>query len=581
MAGDVVVVAPRESTERESTETKPAPPSGPSPRAGALAFLLWGGTGYLIATFGVLLHALGRTEGRLVYVIDDPAIHLSVARNLAEHGTWGVVPGHFESASSSPLWTVLLAGWLRLMPGPDSAAPLALNVLASLGVIAVFGWAQHALRPALRRPLDVVATVVLVTVVLFLPGLTFTGMEHTLHILLLVATVVLFHRRSAGRPAPGPGWLPYVLLAAATLTRFETGFVAVGIALAMLVTEPGGRLWPPTAARWRRPLAVVAVPVAAFAAFAVANRLMGQGLLPNSVLAKGPKTDAGPALLETAFNRFGTDPLVAVLTGVAVVAVVAFGRRNPAWSFPAVVVAVAVPLHMLFAQVGWYERYQAYLIALGVYLVLCLLAELPVAGPAAAPRWAAPALACLLVLFAGNKPAGVVRAGDAMTDTYEQRYQAALFLQRYYDGEPVATGELGYISLFHRGPITDVFGLGDHEVLQEWERVNDERPGPEFWEALVQRRGVDVVVVYPLTLYRVVPDSWIQVGTIGVDRFVSTAPGPRLTVLATRPEAVDRLHDSLEDFRAALPPGARITLNPLAELKAAALIEEAAETDAP
>jgi hypothetical protein len=236
---------------------------------------------------------------------------------------------------------------------------------------------------------------------------------------------------------------------------------------------------------------------------------------------------------------------------------------------------------MLFAQVGWYERYQAYLIALGLYLVLCLLAELPAAGPAAAPRWAAPALACLLALFAGNKPAGVVRAGDAMTDTYEQRYQAAQFLQRYYDGEPVATGELGYISLFHRGPITDVFGLGDHEVLQEWERVNDERPGPEFWEALVQRRGVDVVVVYPLTLYRVVPDSWIQVGTIGVDRFVSTAPGPRLTVLATRPEAVDRLHDSLEDFRDDLPPGARITLNPLAELKAAALIEEAAETDAP
>jgi hypothetical protein len=585
MAGDVVVVAPRESAESrspgsESTETAPVPPSEQPPASGARAFLLWGGAGYLVATFGVLLQALGRTEGRLVYVIDDPAIHLSVARNLAEHGTWGVVPGHFESASSSPVWTVLLAGWLRLVPGPDSAAPLALNVLASLGVIAVFGWAQHALRPALRRPLDVVATVVLVTVVLFLPGLTFTGMEHTLHILLLVATVALFHRRAGGRPVPGPGWLPYALLAAATLTRFETGFVAVGIALAMLVTEPGPRLWPPTLARWRRPLAVVAVPAVAFAGFAVVNRLMGQGLLPNSVLAKGPKTSAGPALLETAFNRFGSDQLVALLTGVAVVAVVAFGRRNPAWSFPAVVVAVAVPLHMLFAQVGWYERYQAYLVALGVYLVLCLLAELPVTGPAAVPRWAAPVLACLLVLFAGNKPAGVVRAGDAMTDTYEQRYQAALFLQRYYDGEPVATGELGYISLFHRGPITDVFGLGDHEVLQEWQRVDD-RPGPDFWEALVEQRGADVVVVYPLTLYRNVPDSWISVGTIGVDRFVTTAPGPSLTVYATRPEAVDRLHDNLEDFRDDLPSGSRITLNPLAEMKASSLIEEAAGSDAP
>jgi hypothetical protein len=581
MAGDVVV-APRTAMGSEPTgsgSTETAPPTE-ARRSGARAFLLWGGAGYLLATFGVLLQARGRTDGRLVYVIDDPAIHLSVARNLAEHGTWGVVPGHFESASSSPLWTVLLAGWLRLVPGPDSVAPLALNVLASLGVIALFGWAQHALRPALRRPLDVVATVLLVTVVLFLPGLTFTGMEHTLHILLVVAAVALFHRRAAGRPAPGPGWLPYALLAAATLTRFETAFVAAGIALAMLVTEPGGPLWPPSASRWRRPLAVVAVPAATFAAFAAVNRLMGQGLLPNSVLAKGPKSSTGPALLETAFNRFGSDPLVAVLTGVAVVAVVAFGRRNPGWSFPAVVVAVAVPLHMLFAQVGWYERYQAYLIALGVYLVLCLLAELPATGPAAAPRWAAPALACLLVLFAGNKPAAVVRGSDAMTDTYEQRYQAALFLERYFDGEPVATGELGYVSLFHDGPLTDVFGLGDHEVLQEWQRV-DGRPGPGFWEALVERRGVEVVVVYPLTLYRNVPDTWIPVGTIGVDRFITTAPGPTLTVYATRPEAVERLHDSLEEFRDELPPGSRITLNPLAEMKAASLMEEAARSGRP
>lgn len=287
MAGDVLLVAPREATE-------PAPPSEPPPTPATWAFLAWGGAGYLLATFGVLLRALERTDGRLVYVIDDPAIHLSVARNLAEHGTWGVVPGHFESASSSPVWTVLLAGCLRVMPGLDSVAPLVLNVVASLGVIALFGWSQRALRPALRRPVDVVATVVLVTLVLFLPGLTFTGMEHTLHILLLVAAVVLFHRRSTGRPAPGPGWLPYALLAAATLARFETGFVAVGIALAMLVTEPGGGVWPSTFDRWRRPLTVVAAPALTFGVFALANVLMGQGVLPNSVLAKAPKTAAGP-----------------------------------------------------------------------------------------------------------------------------------------------------------------------------------------------------------------------------------------------------------------------------------------------
>ena len=209
------------------------------------AFFVWGSAAYLVATLVVLAIGLRRTDGRLVYVLDDPAIHLSVARALAEHGTWGVVPGQFESASSSPTWTVLLAGWLRVVPGPDSIAPLVLNVAASLAVVAVLASVQRVLRPGIGRPLDVLATVALVIVVLFLPGLTFVGMEHPLHIALVLATVASFHRRQVGWSVPGRPWLPYVLLVAATLTRFETAFLAVGIATALLVTGSGPGLWPP------------------------------------------------------------------------------------------------------------------------------------------------------------------------------------------------------------------------------------------------------------------------------------------------------------------------------------------------
>ena len=86
MAGDVLEVA---APERTLTDLGPPGP-GPGPRGSVAAFFLWGSAAYLIATFGVLARALGRTDGRMVYVIDDAAIHLSVARNLADHGTWGV-----------------------------------------------------------------------------------------------------------------------------------------------------------------------------------------------------------------------------------------------------------------------------------------------------------------------------------------------------------------------------------------------------------------------------------------------------------------------------------------------------------
>src|SRR4051812_21679740 len=68
-------------------------------------FFRWGAGIYLVSLAGLVAACLRRTGGHLVYSLDDPAIHLTVATNLVDHGTWGVVPGHFESASSSPLWT--------------------------------------------------------------------------------------------------------------------------------------------------------------------------------------------------------------------------------------------------------------------------------------------------------------------------------------------------------------------------------------------------------------------------------------------------------------------------------------------
>src|SRR5437773_11285307 len=68
-------------------------------------FLIWGVSGTLTTFVVVLAVSLVRTHGHLAYAIDDGGIHLSIARNLGLHGTWGVVPHQFQSASSSPLWT--------------------------------------------------------------------------------------------------------------------------------------------------------------------------------------------------------------------------------------------------------------------------------------------------------------------------------------------------------------------------------------------------------------------------------------------------------------------------------------------
>ena len=80
--------------------------------------VVFGGAVTLLAVVAALLRrAVVREIGStFAYGLDDPYIHLALAENLLHHGTWGLVPGVYESASSSPLWTLMLTGAVAALP---------------------------------------------------------------------------------------------------------------------------------------------------------------------------------------------------------------------------------------------------------------------------------------------------------------------------------------------------------------------------------------------------------------------------------------------------------------------------------
>ena len=70
------------------------------------------------------------TGGVLVYALDDAYIHLAMARNFAEHGSWGINPDGFANTTSSLLWTLLLSLGPRM--GLEVCTPLVVGVLSGV-----------------------------------------------------------------------------------------------------------------------------------------------------------------------------------------------------------------------------------------------------------------------------------------------------------------------------------------------------------------------------------------------------------------------------------------------------------------
>lgn len=549
------------------------------PTVESQAFLRWGLGAYGVTTAVLLVNAVRTSDGTMIYALDDPAIHLSVAQNLVDHGTWGVTPGHFQSASSSPLWTLLVAAFVGVAPFAADWAALVLNVAASVAVIALFARLQSTFRPSLRRPLDVAAVVALVVVVLFLPAATFVGMEHVLHLALVLAAFhLLFQERDRTRSRIRR-LAPFLLVALATLTRLETAFLAAGLGAAMLVTPPRAtdvsrRLL--LRARLPHVLTLAVASGGPLLAYGIVNQLMGQGWLPNSVMAKSASLNGQSPVPppREILGRVTQDPVVAVLVSLCLGLVAVGWHTRRSWVLPAFAVVVTTLLHATFAKIGWYERYQIYLIGLAVYVFIRAAPELLANRVERSERTrVAPLLVLILLMFTATKAGLTVAIPRAVNDTYSQRYQAARFLDTYYDGDPIATGELGYISLEHRGPITDLFGLGDYEVLQARIHTPPE-DRKEYWRQLTKRRGFRVAAVYPQTLFFDTPDEWVLVGTWEIQHRTVTAYDRRLQFYATVPEEAAPLAAHLEAFEDELPPSIRPSMNEMAQFRAAVLIDE-------
>jgi hypothetical protein len=417
-----------------------------------------------------------RNHGVFVYIIDDPYIHLAMAKNLLAHGVWGVTPYEFSSASSSPLWVLVMT--LGLLAARSSMFavvwPLIVNLGCALGVIVVADrWLES--EGASRRARWLLSIVL----VIFTPIITlvFIGMEHTLHLLVWMA----FLRTSAQLLDPEDNLpvkrrLAQVLLLASAMVmvRIEGVFAVAALATLLLIR-----------ARYREmfALGLSLLPLAGFSLWSIAH---GGSVLPNSVLMKGKVPPIQPGamftfLTSSIYYEFVTAiDLMAVLLVVAIGTMMAKpGARESRTKIAAQLWIVTCVLHLQFAHTGWYFRYEAYLIATGFVLSL-LLWERTVG--AALGAWKAKlgtrserrdrALVAALAIFAVGQPflrKGFTishKIGPLSSDVFRGNWQVGRFLRSNYTGRRVALNDIGattYQADFH---LVDLWGLGTLDVTR-------------------------------------------------------------------------------------------------------------------
>jgi hypothetical protein len=529
--------------------------------------------GVFVGTIAIALTAeLRQTEGHLVYALDDAYIHMAMAKNLAQHGIYGVTEYEFSSSSSSPLWTLSLA-FATSVFGVHEVLPFLWNLLLALAILVVL----HALlRRAAVGPVTIAVALLAIIYATPMSAMVFSGMEHLFHILLTIIFLWIFARIITTERNSSPSAeciLFFALAVALVLVRYESYALLVITDIFFLLRR-----------RWKMAAGLCLAGILPLVAYQVISVAHGWSWLPNSVLIRtgmsnaGAETGSGPSVaLSSGISRVygmlsnfisNLDAglhLVALIVVSGTLLLISMNRTSSFWTLRKVMVTVfilAALAHLMFGHIGQFFRYEAYLIATGLFASTCIIPEVtPISMPELTGGWKRTMLMWVIgISFALALIPLTIRSKDSLALTpvasrniFEQQYQMGMFLQRYYPRESVAVNDIGTVSFLTHVHLMDLVGLASIDVLQ-LKRSGEYDTG--HIQALCQKHGVRVAIVYDSWLQRIAtrgrPLPWTKVGEWRIFGNVVCSDDV-VSFYAVQPSEKERLVLNLRSFSSVLP----------------------------
>ncbi len=451
--------------------------------------------GYLAVVLALFFTIRHRNDGVFTYSLDDPYIHLALAENLA-HGHYGINPGEASSPSSSIVWPFLL------VPFAGTAwhmyVPLAWNVLFCGMAAWLIGWIVDGWESLSGAWLVRFAFAFALMLVANLAGLTLTGMEHGLQVLLAICCAAGMAEALAGRP------MPVWCLAAAVLgplVRYENFAVVAALAVALYGLG-----------RARAGFTVAGLSLIGPVLFSAFLLTRGLPALPSSVLVKAKVYGAHGGALLRAITTVSQSVYWGVqepawygqLALAAALLVLLVREKQRVRRFVLAGALAAGVLQLLVGRYNWFHRYEVYGIAFTA-LVVCAAVNTALG----LSRTRSILLVPCLMLLAFPYLQAIYLTPRAASNVYQQQYQMHRFLAGYHRGAAVAVNDLGWVS--YRRPaglyVLDLWGLASPEASRQ--TVKDDR----WLDAITRRHGAALAIVYP-DWYEGIPEEWKPLGTM-------------------------------------------------------------------
>ena len=336
--------------------------------------------------------------------------------------------------------------------------------------------------------------------------------------------------------------------------------------------------------RWVYATLLGAVGLAPLVAFGLYSKSQGWFFFPNTLLLKAKPPTQPLELLKYLIGFLGNGRyiglpaivrfpyILSLFLSLAIGIIVLWkdGHRFRDWRQVFLLLTLgSLLLHMQFARIGWFYRYEAYLYAgTALAVVLALHDRFRAWLTPGAPwrTWIRPGVAVLLLgAPMGHGLKGLPGTPKSSRLIYEYEIQTARFLHAYYEQESVVIGEIGAINYYADLRALDYEGLGSIETSRVL--LQHGRLPPEELSRLARERNAKIATGHVDVWNQMgsLPKEWILVGEW--DAHDLTRADWTYRFNAVTPEEVNRIRRSLQDFSVRLLPWVETRLDPPAAVR--------------